>query len=582
MTLKISLTALLALAIAACSHSDQDTAAEQANQIAQEFVDGYYAQYPEEIYEVGYPEPSPDRFGDHSPETLSAWNATVDGWIAALDAIDVTQLAGMPEQVTYVFARERLQAIVDRRVCGSELWTISPTWTGWQYMLSSTLAVQPVDTAAERTAALSRLADVARYVRTDIDNLRRGQDEGYAAPKSNVDVVAEKVASLIDTPTEDSPFFNPALRSDDAAFIAAYRDEYESHVVPALISYRDFLANEYKGRDAIGVSANPDGEECYAASVRYWSSISMDPLDIHRAGLSQMARIQTEMLEIARTSFGTEDVKGLLAELRTNPEYTFESEEEMLEYITAAVGRGKAAVGDWFGNVPDAEMIIKASPPYDKDSGGGFYAAGSADGSRPASYQAGTYNPRGISKAGQESTAFHESYPGHHLQGSVAIGNESLHPILRFMFVSGSVEGWALYTERLADEIGLYSDAVARLGMLSNEAYRAARLVVDPGMHVMGWTREDAMQYMLDHTAEGLDAVTQEIDRYAAVPGQATSYMLGSLEIQRLRKYAEDALGEHFDIRQFHDRVLINGGVTLPMLGTEIERWVEEVKVRNN
>ena len=252
MTLKISLTALLALAIAACSHSDQDTAAEQANQIAQEFVDGYYAQYPEEIYEVGYPEPSPDRFGDHSPETLSAWNATVDGWIAALDAIDVTQLAGMPEQVTYVFARERLQAIVDRRVCGSELWTISPTWTGWQYMLSSTLAVQPVDTAAERTAALSRLADVARYVRTDIDNLRRGQDEGYAAPKSNVDVVAEKVASLIDTPTEDSPFFNPALRSDDAAFIAAYRDEYESHVVPALISYRDFLANEYKGRDAIG------------------------------------------------------------------------------------------------------------------------------------------------------------------------------------------------------------------------------------------------------------------------------------------------------------------------------------------
>ena len=582
MTHKTSLTLLLALAIAACSNSHEGTTTEQVNKIAQEFVDSYYAQYPEEIYEVGYPEPSPDHFGDHSQENLSAWDAKVDSWIAALDAIDTAELDGMPEQVTYVFARERLQAIVDRRVCRGELWNISPTWTGWPYMLSSTLAVQPVDTASDREAALLRLADIPRFLQTEISNLRRGQDEGYIAATSNVDAVAEKVTSMINSPTEDSPFFSPALRSNDADFVAAFREEYESRVVPALISYQKLLNDEYEGRDTIGVGANPNGEQCYAASVRYWSSISMDPLEIHRAGLSQMARIQSEMLEIAKTSFGTDDVTGLLAELRTNPEYTFESEAAMLEYVTAAVGRGKAAVGAWFGNVPDAEMIIRASPPYDKDSGGGFYAAGSADGKRPASYQVGTYNPQGISKAGQESTAFHESYPGHHLQGSVAMGNESLHPILRFMFVSGSVEGWALYTERLADEMGLYSNAVARLGMLSNEAYRAARLVVDPGMHVMGWTREDATQYMLNNTAEGIDAVTQEIDRYAAVPGQATSYLLGSLEIQRLRKQAEDTLGEHFDIRQFHDRILVNGGVTIPMLETEIERWIAEKQAQIN
>lgn len=580
-TLKTSLTAiltLLSLTLVACSKAPEDTAAADVNRIAQEFVDGYYAQYPEEIYEIGYPEQSPDHFGDHSQASLSAWNTNVDDWVAALDAIDVEQIAGKPEQITYLFARERLQAIVDRRVCQTELWNISPTWTGWQYMLSSTLAVQPIETAADREAALSRLADIPRYVGTEIANLRRGQDEGYTAAASNVAVVIDKVTSLIESPSQDSPFFSPAARSEDADFIAAYREEYESRVVPALVSYRDFLADEYQGREAIGVSANPDGEECYAASVRFWSSISMDPLDIHRAGLSQMARIQSEMLEIAKTSFDTDDVKGLLAELRTNPNYTFESEEAMLEYVTAAVARGKAAVGDWFGNVPDAAMIIRASPAYDKDSGGGFYAAGSADGSRPASYQVGTYNPRGISKAGQESTAFHESYPGHHLQGSVALSNESLHPILRFMYVSGSAEGWALYTERLADEIGLYSDAVARMGMLSNEAYRASRLVVDPGMHVLGWTREEATQYMLDHTAEGIDAVTQEIDRYAAVPGQATSYMLGSMEIQRLRKHAEDTLGEQFDIREFHDRMLINGGVTLPMLELETELWISEVQ----
>ncbi len=157
---------------------------------------------------------------------------------------------------------------------------------------------------------------------------------------------------------------------------------------------------------------------------------------------------------------------------------------------------------------------------------------------------------------------------------TVALRNESAHPIFRYMTVSGTVEGWALYTERLADEMGLYSSDLARLGMLSNEAYRAARLVIDPGMHVMGWTRDQAMQYMLDHTTESRGSVELQVNRYSAVPGQATSYLIGSLEIQRLRRRAEEALGDDFDIREFHDRVLAAGGVTLPMLGATIEAWI--------
>lgn len=585
-TQKIWISALFAIAIAmamaACTDSPDNSAVQRVNIVAQEFTDGYYAQFPEEIYEVGYPEETPDHFGDQSEAQLQIWNGKVDSWAAALDQIDVAQLSGTPAQVTYVFTRDRLQAIIDRRVCRTELWNVSPAWTGWQYMFASTLAVQPIATEADRQAALGRVSDIPRYLRTEISNLRRGQYAGYTAAASNVAVVVEKTTFLINAATDESPFFSPAARSDDAAFKAHYRKILEAELIPALVEYRDFLANDYEGHDGIGVSANVDGEACYAASVRYWSSISMNPLDIHRAGLSQMSRIQSEMLQIAKTSFGTSDVKGLLAELRSNSEYTFKDEAEMMQYITAAVARGKAAVGDWFGNVPDTEMIIIASPPYDKDSGGGFYAAGSADGGRPATYTVGTYNPQGISRAGQESTAFHESYPGHHLQGSVAMSNEFLHPILRFMYVSGSSEGWALYSERLVDEMGLYSDDVARMGMLSNEAYRAARLVIDPGMHVMGWSRQQATDYMLENSAEGIDSVTQQVNRYAAVPGQATSYLLGSLEIQRLRKHAEDALGARFDIREFHDRILINGGITLPMLGTEIDRWIAEVNTADN
>jgi uncharacterized protein (DUF885 family) len=574
--IKRLIPALAALLIAACSQTPDESPADLVNKIASDFVHEYFTQFPEEVYEVGYGGAPMNRFGDHSETATAAWDARVDGWLSSLNAVDVSALTSAADAVTYVFTREQLQSLVDRRVCQNDLWNISPTWTGWQFMFASTLAIQPVDTADQQQAAIERIVDAARYLSTDISNLRRGLDQGYLAPQSNVVAVVDQVTSLIDTAVADSPLFSPAARSSDEAFVAAYTEAYSTALKPALIAYRDFLANEYEGRDTQGVGNNPNGAACYAASVRYWSSLSISAEDIHRAGLSEMARIQTEMLQIARESFGTDDVKGLLQELRTNTEYTFSSEQEMLDYVTAAVQRGKDAVRNWFGSVPDAELVIIPSPAYEKDSGGGFYSAGAADGSRPGTYQVGTYNPQGISKAGTESTAFHESYPGHHMQVSLALTNQELHPILRYIGVSGSVEGWALYTERLADEMGLYSSDVARLGMLSNEAYRAARLVVDPGMHIMGWSRDEAIQYMLDHTAEGIDSLTAEVDRYAAVPGQATSYLLGSLEIQRLRRKAEQALGDDFDIREFHDRILANGGVTLPMLGTTIDAWIAE------
>ncbi len=558
----------------ACSDRPVAGPVEQVDVIASEFLHGYYSQFPEEVYEVGYPDAPADRFGDHSEPSLSAWHARVDAWRRALDAIDPDSIQGTPAALTYAFTQERLHALAARRTCRMQLWNVNPTWTGWQYMFAGTLAVQPVDSAADRAAALRRAGDIARYLQTEIKNLRSGQDLGYVAPQSNVTAVIDQVTTLIETPSGDSPFFSPAARSGDAEFVAEYRRVLESVLIPAFVEYRDYLADDYVGRDVVGVSANPNGEACYAASVRFWSSMSMDPAAIHRLGLSQMSRIQSEMLEIAKTSFGTENVGGLLQELRTNPDYTFESEDAILEYVSAAVERARVAVPDWFKRLPDAELIVIPSPAYEKDSGGGFYSSGTADGGRPGRYQVGTYNPRGISKAGQEATAFHESYPGHHLEGSLALVNDELHPIFRYTYVSGFSEGWALYSERLADEMGLYSSDVARLGMLSNEAYRAARLVVDPGMHVFGWSRQQAIDYMLEHTAEGMDAISAEVDRYAAVPGQATSYLLGSLEIQRLRKQAQDRLGEDFDIREFHDRVLRNGSITLPMLAMSIEAWI--------
>lgn len=564
------------IAVISCGTPDEaarPSAEDTALRVAQEFVDGYYHQFPEEAYEIGYPDTPMDSLGDRSEPAMAAWRAKEDEWLAALRSIDPTTLEGTPAAIPYAFTLDRLEASEARRVCRMELWNVSPTWTGWQSMLASTFAQQPVETAAERADALARLKAVPGYLETEIDNLRAGMATGYLAPQSNVDAVLRQVDALLAAEPEASPFYNPASRADDAAFAATVRGVVVDEIRPAMASYRAFLSGEYRGHDAAGVSANPRGEECYAASVRFHTSLEMPAREIHETGLREMDRIQSEMSRIARESFGTDDVRGLLERLRTDPQYTFRSEQDVIDYARAAVDRAAVAVHDWFGFVPDAEVVIRPFPAYQQASGGGFYSSGSLDGSRPGTYELGTYQPETISRAGMEATAFHETYPGHHLQMSVALYGGDVHPVLRYMYVASVAEGWGLYSELLADEMGLYSSDLDRLGMLSNQALRAARLVVDPGMHVLGWTRDRAIQYMLDNTAESRNSVESEVDRYLAVPGQATAYMLGSLEIQRLRREAEERLGDAFDIREFHDIILRDGAVSLPMLRQAVERW---------
>jgi len=380
-------------------------------------------------------------------------------------------------------------------------------------------------------------------------------------------------------PPEGTPWFDPALRDDEAEFSSELRSVVTDEIVPATRRMRDFLADEYLpvAREAVGVSTDPGGLDCYLASVRFHATLPLTPEDIHANGLREMDRIQAEMREIGRRSFGTEDPQELLEVVRTDPRYSFQTAEQIVAFAQAAVDRAHEAVPEWFGFVPRAQVALKPYPDYMGVTGGGFYSAGSVDGSRPGTYEFGTHEPRELSRGGGfEATTFHETYPGHHMQVSIGLEGPGVHPVLQFFFSSGLGEGWALYTERLADEMGLYTDDVDRLGMLSNEAFRAARLVVDPGLHALGWTRQQAIDYMVAHTASSEAEVASEIDRYIAVPGQATSYLTGSLVIQELRRKAEAELGNDFDIREFHDLVIGDGTITLGMLQAKIDRWIAE------
>ncbi|GMR14290.1 MAG: hypothetical protein BMS9Abin29_2537 [Gemmatimonadota bacterium] len=579
------MTVMMALALfVGCGRTDatRDTGAEaglvaEALAIADEYVVGYYDQFPEDAYETGYPAPL-DRMGDHSPAATEAWQAREDAWVARLLAIDAGELEGTEAAVPYRFSLERLQASVARRVCRTRLWNVSPTWTGWQNFFGSVFAKQPVGTEDARSNTIARARDVPRYIDTEIENLRLGIREGFTAPRSNVVRVIAQIDVLLSVPPEESPFHEPATRDSDPDFAAELTAVIAAEIMPAARRYRDFLADEYlpAAREAIGVTADPGGRDCYLASVLYHVTLSLTPEEIHQTGLREMERIHGEMREIGRRSFGTEDVPTLLRMVRADPAYSFETPEEIVEFAQDAVDRAKAAMPQWFGFVPQAEVALKPYPDFMHRTGGGFYSAGAPDGSTPGTYEFGTYDPRDLNRGGGfEATTFHETYPGHHMQVYVALEGSGVHPVLKYFFTSGLGEGWALYSERLADEAGLYTADVDRLGMLSNEAFRAARLVVDPGMHALGWSRQEAVEYMLANTAASKAGVESEVSRYIAVPGQATSYLTGSLVIQDLRRQAEQAFGDRFDIRQFHDRVIEDGTVTLSMLEGKIGAWIE-------
>lgn len=570
---------LAALVLGACGQVQNDVAARMSA-LADAYVQNYFETFPNDATALGVPDAPHHRMNDNSLATLSSWHEKEEGWLAELRQVNPSLLEGRPEAVTYGFLLNLLESSIAFRECRMELWNVSPTWTGWPSQLAQLANLQPVETEALRQSALSRYSEVPRYLDTEIGNLREGIRLGYTAPRNNARAVLEQINALLDSPISESPFVQmatdemPEFRSELETLVA-------SEIRPAVTRYRDFIRDEYlaSAREAIGVDANPGGSECYLAAIRYYSTVDISPQEVHETGLREMEIILSQMREIGERSFGTTEVFELLESLRSDPDYLFRSRSEMIAYAEGAVERARMEIPEWFGLVPEASVVVEPVPEFqEKSAPGGFYNPPAEDGSRPGIYMINTYQADLESKAGVEATAFHETYPGHHLQGSIALEREGLHPISRYFYLSGFGEGWALYSERLGEEMGLYTSDVDRMGLLSNEALRAARLVVDAGMHALGWTRQQALDYLVTHTAESRARAEAEIDRYIAVPGQATSYMLGNLEIRLLRELAERELGGDFDVRSFHDRILEDGSVPLTMLREKIERWVSRTR----
>lgn len=560
------------------AYSDATT---QLTAIADRYEQEYFSFFPEIALFMGRNDAALDHFRQHTLTATKQWQRKEDAFLDALNQLDEKALEGTPQYITYRLLKETLENNVASRICHEDLWNVSPI-QGWHVESTQIAERQPVGTSQNRAMALARWKHFPTVVDEEINNLKAGINQGYTAPKVAVEGVIKQLAIILKGSIEESPYFDMAKRDTDETFTNDMTNLIQSVINPALQHYQDYLQYEYlpKARSEVGVFALPNGDSCYLAKIKEYTTLSISPKDIHAFGLSHMEKLKSEVAEIGLKEFGVTQMSEVYKLASTEPRFLFKSEQDILDYNQQALSRAESSVHDWFNTLPITKGILKPYPEYRAKTGAsGEYNPPSEDGSQPGIYYINTYDPQHMSKVGHEATVFHELIPGHHFQIALQYENKSHHSLDKYLWNSGFGEGWALYVERLADEMHLYSENISKLGMLSNESLRAARLVIDPGMHALHWTREQAIDYLVQHTAGSRTILESEVDRYIMLPGQATAYMIGKREIETLRAIAQERLKERFDIREFHDRILENGAISLPFLHEQIVKWLEHMQM---
>ena len=443
---------------------------------------------------------------------------------------------------------------------------------------------QAVDTVEQGRHLLARLSASPSVLQAEIDNLRLGLAAGRVPVRASAQRVLAMVDERLGQPDAAWPFMgllaapHPEWAPADLSVFAAGVRDATSGLRVALISYRAFLHDELlpaaRGEDQAGVSFLPEGSACYAALVARETSLPLDPAVVHQTGLDELARIHAEMRVVGARALGTDDLPTILSRLRSDPALYFSTAEQVVEAAEQALRAAEAAVPAYFSRLPAAPCVVRPIPASEAPYSTIAYYRQAVPGERPGEYRINTYAPQTRPRFEARVLAFHESVPGHHFQIALAQEQPALPAFRRHLGSTAYVEGWALYTERLADEMGLYRDDLDRMGMLSFDTWRAARLVVDTGIHSQGWTRQQAVDFMLANTALTPGNIDNEVDRYITWPGQALAYKTGQIELWALRRMAEERLGPAFSLPAFHDVVLGLGAVPLPVLRDEVEAWV--------
>jgi uncharacterized protein (DUF885 family) len=437
--------------------------------------------------------------------------------------------------------------------------------------------VKDYDDFAKRMRAFPKQID------DTIADMRLGMRDHLMPPKFLLEKVGTQIDDLAATPADKSPWFQPATKfpdavgeSDRARIRAGFLDAINTSMLPAYRKLGEFVKKEYapKGRTQVGVWSLPEGARRYATAAKRSTTTNLTPDEIHKIGLREVAKIEAEMLEIARKQ-GFSDLKSFNAAIEKNSELRPKTSDDIINAYKKYEEQMYAKLPELFGRLPKAKLIVVPMEEFRaKSAAGADYDPGAPDGSRPGRVNVNTTDPQAHKIISFESTAYHEGVPGHHMQLSIAQELPGLPPFRKYAGYTAYVEGWALYSERLGKEVGFYENPYIDYGRLQDEMLRAIRLVVDTGMHSKKWTREQVVQFFHDHSAIDEFDVQNETDRYIVWPGQALGYKIGQLQIIELREKARKELGDRFDIRAFHDEVLGAGALPMDVLAQRINEWI--------
>lgn len=526
-----------------------------------------------------------DQVSDASEAAVRADLAESRKFLRRFEAIDTTAFGEQERLNRDLMVRDLREGIESSKFNG---WQAPVNQMGGIHLGAAQLpSALPFQTAKDYDDYIVRLGKFPKIMDDTIANMRKGMAAKQMPPKFLLEKVASQAGGIANTPADQSPFAVPLAKfaegisaADQERLRTATLAAINRSIIPAYKKFEAFVRDEYapKGRTDVGVWALPDGKARYAFRVKQQTTSDFTPEQIHQIGLSEVARIEADMLQIAKSK-GFNDLKSFNAAIEQDPNLKFKSPQDIIDGYTRFIDQMYARLPQLFGRLPKAKLEVVAVQPFrEKEAAGASYETGSPDGSRPGRVYVNTYEATSRKTLSTESTSYHEGVPGHHMQLSI---QQELTDLPKFRQQGGYtafVEGWALYSERLGKEVGYYQDPYSDYGRLNDEMLRAIRLVVDTGLHDKKWTRDQVVQFFRDHSAIDEVEIQAETDRYIVWPGQALAYKIGQLKILELRERAQKELGAKFDIRGFHDEVLGAGALPLQTLDERITRWIARKK----
>ena len=559
---------------------DKGSAADAVNALSDRFWDGIIELSPINATILGY-ENGLDKLDDPGPDGRAAAARLYNGTLAECDRIaadGASSALPVEERITLDILRVICDIELEQQRQRIDRLKVVDQMEGPQTILPQLAAFQPTETPDQFEAFLARLADYPRYMGACADLVGEGLAGGLTAARIVTERTIAQLERLQAIPDDQSPIVEAVKLpkpSDRDRLVAAVG----KYVRPAERHFLEALQGKYleASREEPGLCSAPHGDELYKTQIRAWTSLDIDAAELHRIGLEELDAIHAEQREIARGLGLGENLRVARDAMRRNPASIPESVDEFVNRARGQIERAMAGAPGYFGALPRAACEVRPVEPFkEADAPAAYYYGPAVDGSRPGIYYVNTYDLPSRSYVGLASMSFHEAVPGHHFQIALQTEHPSLNVFRRLgsrMAGMAYIEGWGLYAERLADEMGLFLNEMERFGMLDGQAHRAARLVVDTGMHAFHWNREQSIAVLLD---AGQSETESEIEtnRYICWPGQALCYKTGQREITRLRKEAESALGARFDVRKFHDAVLGHGTLPLATLSKELPGWL--------